>query len=75
MGQHQSVDPTDVASVYAALGENDEALEWLEKGYDEHATNMTFIAPLVFFDDLRSDPRWRDLMQRLGPPWSTMQVG
>jgi len=75
MGQHQSVDPTDVASVYAALGENDEALEWLEKGYDEHATNMTFIATLVFFDDLRSDPRWRDLMQRLGPPWSTMQVG
>jgi len=75
LSRGQSVDATDVASVYAAMGENDEALEWLERGYAAHAPNMTFVAALVFFDGLRPDPRWRNLMQRLGPPWSTMQVG
>jgi hypothetical protein len=75
MSRRQSVDPTDRASVYAALGEQDAAMKWLEAGYAEHAPNMTFVAALLFFDDLRSDPRFEDLMRRMGPPWSTMHVG
>jgi len=75
IGKLQSVDPTDVASVYAAMGENEKAIEWLEKGYDQHAPNMSFVATLVFFDGLRQDPRFLRLMERLGPPWSTLKIG
>ena len=56
----------EIASVYAALGEKDQAMTWLEKGYEERFNPGVLLRP--GFDPLRSDPRFQDLRQRMGLP-------
>jgi TolB-like protein len=56
------------AIIYAGLGEKDQAINWLEKGYRERAQKMAFLQIEPFFDDLRSDPRFVDLVRRVGLP-------
>jgi TolB-like protein/Tfp pilus assembly protein PilF len=64
--QEKYVPPYGMVIILTALGEKDQALEWLERGYqvrDEWLTRLR-IAPEL--DSLRSDPRFRDLMVRVG---------
>lgn len=59
------------AYIYAALGEKDQAFAWLEKAYEERSDIVVDLktGPLQpVFDPLRSDPRFQDLMRRVGPP-------
>jgi tetratricopeptide (TPR) repeat protein len=56
----------EVAAIYASLGDKDEAMNWLEKGYAERFNPGVLIRPA--FDPLRSDPRFRNLVQRIGLP-------
>jgi TolB-like protein/Flp pilus assembly protein TadD len=63
---HRYVSAYSVAMVYAGLGEKDQALNWLEKGYQERATKMAFLKIDPFFDNLRSDPRFIALVRRVG---------
>ena len=60
--------PTTIASVYAPLGDKDRAFEWLEKGYEERDMFLAKIKVEPGFDSLRSDPRFADLVRRLGLP-------
>ncbi len=60
--------PLDVASVYAALGEADAAFEWIEKAYEDRDTSITWIRVSSGLDPLRSDPRFDDLLRRIGFP-------
>ena len=60
------VSPYFIALVYAALGEKDHAFEWLEKAYNEHQPYLTLIKVEPVFDSLRSDPRFADLLSRIG---------
>src|SRR6266700_716451 len=61
--------PADrIALIYAGLGDKDEAFAWLEKGYDERSFNMTWLKAEPRWDSLRSDPRFADLVRRLGLP-------
>ncbi len=62
--------PPSVAYVYAALGEADAAFEWLEKAYERRSIGVTWIRVDPGFDPIRSDPRWDDLMRRIGFPES-----
>ena len=55
-----------VAVIYARLGEKDKALEALERAYAERQIAMTEIAVEPALDPLRSDERFRSLLQRLG---------
>jgi len=55
-----------IAEICAALGRNEEALRWLYKAYDERAAQM--IGLKWDFDSLRSDPRFQDLVRRVGVP-------
>jgi tetratricopeptide (TPR) repeat protein len=57
-----------VAAFYARLGQNDEAIKWLEKAYEEHDTSMPWLGVSFEFDSIRSDPRFRELLRRLGLP-------
>jgi TolB-like protein/Tfp pilus assembly protein PilF len=57
-----------VARIYAALGEKEEALQWLETGYQERAEWMPLLKVDPRFDDLRPDPRMVDLMRRMNFP-------
>jgi tetratricopeptide (TPR) repeat protein len=59
--------PWDIATWYAYAGDKDRCLEWLERAYEGRDPNLPYLwAP--DFDFLRSDPRFRDLMQRMKLP-------
>ncbi len=57
-----------VALVYAGLGENDQALAWLNKGYAERTHWLVWLKLDPRWDSLRSDPRFQDLLRRVGLP-------
>jgi TolB-like protein/Flp pilus assembly protein TadD len=56
----------EIAAVYVALGEKDEAFKWLERGYAEHGGAFHAIAILPNFRALHSDPRFQDILRRIG---------
>jgi adenylate cyclase len=55
-----------IASMYASLGENDKALEWLEKSFDEHPPWLPAAFSDYYFEQLWPDPRFEALRSRLG---------
>jgi len=57
---------SEIAVIYAALGDMDQAMNWLEKGYEERFNPGVLSRP--GFDPLRSDPRFQDLVRRIGLP-------
>jgi serine/threonine-protein kinase len=63
-----SVSPYSVASVYARLGDKEQALVWLEKAYHDHDAYVVYLKIDPQFDNFRSDPRIVGLMQRIGLP-------
>jgi len=60
-------DPVEVAADFARLGEIYKAFFWLEKAYDEHLIPF-YIKVQPAFDNIRSDPRYADLLRRMGLP-------
>jgi len=60
--------PFVIAGYYARLGRKDEAIAWLQKGYEERDFGMTFLAVDYEFDSLRSDPRFVELLRKIGLP-------
>ena len=68
LASHAYVDFYQVAEIYAALDDKDEAFRLLEKAYEEHSSNMPFLAVDPFWDGIRSDPRYADLLRRMGLP-------
>jgi len=60
----------DVATVYLGLGDPDQALEWLERAYVERSSFLVHIRWDPRFKSLRSDPRFRNLLGRIGLPQS-----
>jgi len=57
-----------IALVYLGLRQNDKAMKQLENAYQEHSTLLTYLKMDPRFDPLRSDPRFRDLLHRVGLP-------
>jgi hypothetical protein len=72
---HQLFTPVNLADIYAALGDKERAFYWLEQAYAQHderfaagdlgleRLNMEYL-----LDPLRSDPRFKDLVRRVGLP-------
>lgn len=61
-------DGRDVAVVYAGLGENDKVFEWLEKDFQKRSTSLVELRMEVPFLTLHNDPRFKDLLRRMGLP-------
>ena len=59
------VSPWQIGTLYTRAGENDKALEWLEKAYQTHDQNMPYLGVDPIFDGLRKDPRYQDLLGRM----------
>jgi Flp pilus assembly protein TadD len=54
----------EIAVIYAALGDRAQAMNWLEKGYEERFNPGVLLRP--GFDPLRSDPRFQELVRQIG---------
>jgi DNA-binding winged helix-turn-helix (wHTH) protein/TolB-like protein/tetratricopeptide (TPR) repeat protein len=60
--------PYDIAVIYVGLGEKDRAFEWLEKSFAERDEGLLYLRVDPALDSLRSDPRFADLLRRVGFP-------
>jgi hypothetical protein len=68
LAKQKYVSPFEFARLYAKLSEKDKAFEWLEKAYKERSPQIIFIRVMDDFKNLRSDPRFSDLVKRIGLP-------
>jgi hypothetical protein len=59
--------PPDVAEAYIFAGNNDRALDWLERGFETHSPDMPYLG-LPLYDSLRDDPRFKDILRRMNLP-------
>lgn len=58
----------EIALIYAALKDHDQAFEWLERAYQVRDKGLTYLMVDPCLDPLRSDPRFHPLLQRIGFP-------
>jgi tetratricopeptide (TPR) repeat protein len=68
LSSHTYVDFYEIAGIYAGLGDKDEAFRWLEKGYKERSGGMVYLGMDVLWYGMHSDPRYVDLLRRIGLP-------
>jgi len=62
------IDPESIASAYAASGDKDKAFFWLEKAFAEKSDLLRSLKTSTYFDQMRSDPRYADLLRRMNIP-------
>jgi TolB-like protein/Tfp pilus assembly protein PilF len=55
-----------LVNAYLGLGENEEAIAWLEQAYNEQSNMLQFVKVHPYFDPIRKDPRLADLVRRVG---------
>ena len=53
---------------YIGMDNKDQALIWLERAYAQHSNSVTTLKVDPVYDPLRSDPRFQDLLRRVGLP-------
>ncbi len=58
----------DIAVIHTALGDRERAFEWLERAFEERSDHLPYLGVNPRLDDLRGDPRFRDLLTRMGLP-------
>ena len=66
LSKERFVPPYHIALLYNGVGEPDQALAWLEKGYEQRDPKMAFLKVEPKWNNLRADPRFQDLMKRVG---------
>jgi hypothetical protein len=59
------VPPSNIAMIYAGLGETENALCWLEKGLESRDVRLVFLLADPRWDGIREEPRFRNLSLRL----------
>lgn len=62
------VSPNELAVLYIALNEREKAFASLEKAYTAHDSQLQYLKVDPFFDPLRDDPHFQDLLRRVGLP-------
>jgi hypothetical protein len=68
LSENKYVDPYMRAVPYAGLGDHDNAIRLLTRAYEERSAEMPQVKIEPFFDNLRSDPRFQDLVRRMNFP-------
>jgi tetratricopeptide (TPR) repeat protein len=66
--QREYVGPLDFAELYIRLSDKDSAFDWLERAYKEHSSWLNFVNTDPLYDPLRSDPRFAELVRKVGLP-------
>jgi TolB-like protein/Tfp pilus assembly protein PilF len=60
------IPPTYFGMLFAGLGDKDKAMMWLEKAYEDRADGLTWLNVEPMLDEVRSDPRFQNLIRRIG---------
>jgi serine/threonine-protein kinase len=68
LSKQRYISPSVFALIYAALGDKDQAFAWLEKSVEEHDLVIARLKVDQRFDNLRSDPRFAEIVKRVGLP-------
>jgi len=68
LSNQRYVAPIEIAVVYAGLDDKGKAFEWLEKAYQDHSPWLIWLKVDPRFDRLHGDPRFADLLRRMGLP-------
>ncbi len=68
LSKERFVPPYHIALMYHALGEREETFAWLERGFEGRDPKMVFLKVEPKWNDLRSDPRFQDVLRRVGFP-------
>src|SRR5262249_8857350 len=63
---HEYIDPYFIAIIYVGLGERGQTFDWLDEAYEARSNFLPWVKVEPKFDSLRSDPRYADLVRRLG---------
>jgi serine/threonine-protein kinase len=63
---HDYVSPVELATLYIGLGDNQRALDWVERAYDERRGWMAYLNVHPIVDPLRGDPRFQSLVKKMG---------
>jgi TolB-like protein/DNA-binding winged helix-turn-helix (wHTH) protein/Flp pilus assembly protein TadD len=66
MSRQAPVSPYSFAVVYSGLGDKDQTIAWLEKAYQDRSSLLLWLKVEPVFDSLHSDPRFADLLRRIG---------
>jgi serine/threonine protein kinase/tetratricopeptide (TPR) repeat protein len=66
--QKEYVSPSEMARCYGLMGDRDHTFEWLEKGYAERSSRMEYLKTEAYLEPFHSDPRYIDLLKRMGLP-------
>jgi len=66
LAERSETQPCDIASVYTGLGDQDRALDWLEKAYQARDLSMREIRMNPAWTPLRDNPRFRQLVEKIG---------
>ena len=68
LNKRRYVTPAALANLYIGLGNKDQAFIWLERAFQERSNYLAYIKVFPILDPLRSDPRFTDLVRRVGLP-------
>ncbi|MGI8995600.1 MAG: protein kinase domain-containing protein, partial [Pyrinomonadaceae bacterium] len=68
LSKERYVPPYHVALIYNGLGERDETLAWLERGFEQRDPRMIVLKVEPKWNNLRADPRFQELLRRVGLP-------
>lgn len=68
LAKRRFIDANKMVVIYTALGDKDRAFEWLEKDFEARSSSVFEIGVDPRIDDLRSDIRFKNLLQRIGLP-------
>ncbi len=66
--QQTYVQPASLAVIYMALGDRDQAFDWLQKAYDDRSGWLLYLKVDPWADSVRNDARFTDLVRRVFPP-------
>jgi serine/threonine-protein kinase len=66
MKAERYVAPFDIVVVCVTLGERGQALDWLEKAFEDQSEMMLFLEMYEPVDDLHGEPRFQELVRRVG---------
>ena len=66
LAETQYVSPFEIAAVYVSLNDRDQAFAYLNKAYDDGSEHLGFMRNMPLFDPIRDDPRYSELIKRIG---------